>query len=283
MVLNWNDFLGQFSKHAYDGRFGFTQPMFYLDNVVNEIHRYHLGLRDPATYGRVGFWLVVAGIPLSLAWLAWRVWRRRDRAAFWLLGPALLLPIGLAVLVNKKTPYYLLLIIPVWALVLGWAISSLWRKRQPTWIISILIIGFVLATTQSSIGVAHVASNVAARSNSPARFWAELRALVPESDKCIYGPHEYWFAFYDRQYRGFALAFQWAAPYYGYGLTFDEALTRIAPQVVLVNPYYERVLTVDDPANPATFWAFMRRHQARLLGELRDYVGEPVKVYELDW
>lgn len=282
MVLNWNDFLGQFSKHAYDGRFGFTQPMFYLNNLVNEIHRYHLGARDPATYGRMGFWLVAVGMPLGLAGLAWQVWRRRDRTALWLLGPAVLLPIGLAVLVNKKTPYYLLLIVPVWALVLGWATSNLWDKRKPTWR-TILLIGFALAAVQSSNGVASLASQISARPDSPARFWAELRALVPDSDKRLYGPHEYWFAFYDREYRGFALAFQWAAPYYGYDLTFDEALTKIAPQVVLVNPYFERVLAVDDPANPATFWAFMRRHRACLLGELRDYAGEPVKVYELDW
>ena len=57
------------------GRFDMLRPSFYLDNLLNEPHRYFLGVRDPATYLRVGFWLVVVGLPASLIWLAWR-WRR---------------------------------------------------------------------------------------------------------------------------------------------------------------------------------------------------------------
>ena len=128
LAAHWDDTRGQFIKHA--GRFDLLRPSFYLDNMLNEPHRYFLGVRDPATYLRLGFWLAVLGLPASLAWLAWRWRRAHDARAAWLLAPALVLPALLALLDSEKRFYYLIVVIPVFAISVAWAATAAFQAAS---------------------------------------------------------------------------------------------------------------------------------------------------------
>src|SRR4029077_13466830 len=103
------------------------------DNVLNEAHRYFLGVRDPATYVRLGFWLAGLGLPASLAWLAWRWRRARDARARRLLLPALGVPALLALLDSEKRFYYLIVVIPVFAVIVAWAATETFQAASRHW------------------------------------------------------------------------------------------------------------------------------------------------------
>jgi hypothetical protein len=120
---------------------------------------------------------------------------------------------------------------------------------------------------------------------APEQFYLELQALVPPALTRIYGPHEYWFAFYDREYRGFVLPLLLSR---AQSSSFGAAMQEIAPQVVLLNPYLTDVLARMDrcgepPSCADQFWQFMAAHQATLLAEVQDYQGQPVQIYLLEW
>ena len=284
IVSNWNDFAGQFAKHAYDGRLNFFDPAFYLDNLVHEIQRYSLGLRDPVNYTRAGLWCLLIGVPLAWLWLARRAKRGDDRWAIWLLAPGLVIPLLLALLINKKSFYYLATVAPLYALLLAWGLVALWRSPRRLLRIGAAAIVLLLAI-QGAFGHAQL-QLAAGRTESPSTFFAALSRAVPSSTR-IYGPHEYWFAWPDGDYRGFSLAFMLADPFHGYSATFGAALAQIDPEIVVVNPYFLEVLSSADQALPGgsyrdQFWDYLSRHHATLILELPDYAGEPVQVYRLE-
>jgi len=280
-VTHWSSLTGQFVKHATDGRLDLLSPMFYLNNLLNEIHRYQLGARDPATFGRLGFWLLVVGVPLGMLWLIWRV-RRGNQRALWLLVPALTIPFLLGLLINLKRFYYLIAVVPLFAIVLAWACVGLWQRSNRSRTLAAL--GLIVMVGQGAFGIL-LLQQTANQVEAPEQFYLELQALVPPALTRIYGPHEYWFAFYDREYRGFVLPLLLSR---AQSSSFGTAMQEIAPQVVLLNPYLTDVLARMDrcgepPSCADQFWQFMAAHQATLLAEVQDYQGQPVQIYLLEW
>jgi hypothetical protein len=138
---------------------------------------------------------------------------------------------------------------------------------------------------QGATGIVRM-HEVASHNGSPEIFFDALRQSMSGATR-VYGPHEYWFAFADGDYRGFGLPFLLSDPYHGYSFSFDAALAQVAPDVVLVNPYLLGVLASADQTHPddaphaRAFWRYLRDRGAALVAELRDYTGAPVQVYRL--
>jgi hypothetical protein len=98
----------------------------------------------------------------------------------------------------------------------------------------------------------------------------------------VIGPQTYWFALPTADYRSFVLPFVMTN-----GEEFTTALERIKPQVAVVNTAVQEWFQLSDTVTPVTpsrqqQWdSFLIKHQARLLAEMQDHEGNPVKIYQL--
>jgi len=272
---HWDDTRGQFIKHA--GRFDLLQPAFYLNNLLNEPHRYFLGVRDPATYLRLGFWLVVLGLPASLVWLA-RRWRRaHDSRAVWLLAPAVVLPALLALLDSEKRFYYLIVVIPVFAISLAWAATAVFRAASRNGRGLMAGAAMVLAA-QAGLGVASQQS-LTRQAIAPATVYAQLRALVPTGPGIILGSPQLWLGMPATHFRSIVLPFLLSLPLNPRPVPFETALNDIDPSIVLMDPELAHSVAAD---YGPPFMDFMARHHARIIGQVPGYEGQGVTVYQLD-
>jgi hypothetical protein len=103
----------------------------------------------------------------------------------------------------------------------------------------------------------------------------------------VLGREIYWLALADRQYRSFYLPLLLSDPErHGNPIPFAEAMKLNAPDFVLLDATTMRHLL--DRSRPRMsvyhdeFWAYMSRHQARLIREIREDGGMPIQVYQLD-
>lgn len=285
IVLNWQDLQGQFKKHS--GRLDFLTLSFYLDSVLNEIHRYRLHMLEPRTFIRAGFWLLVLGMPLAIWGSIRRVARRGDQEALWLLVSALAFPVMFALFINTKRYYYLITVVPFFAMLLAWEGTRLFRGQKRAGRLAILALAGLLLL-QGTIGIAKM-QMTAGQVVPPRQFFQELSAIVSPSGR-IMGPPEYWLGMPERDYRSIALPFLISNPRgEADPLPFDTTLATIAPAIILMHPSLPYGLASTDRyyglngLRTRQFWAFMRQHRARVIGELVDYNGDPVQVYLLDW
>ena len=275
MASHWQDALGQLNKH--EGRFDFMQPLFYVDNLFNEPHRYFLGVREAATFLRLGFWLVVIALPASLAWLAWRWWWRHDARAGWLLAPALVLPTLLALLDSQKRFYYLIVVIPVFAIILGWAAAAVWQTgpRVVRALLASMLIGLA---AQAALGVARQQA-LAQMERPPAEVFAALRQAVPPTAGIILGAPQFWLALPERDYRSMVLPFLLSVTSDVKPIPYEQALGKVAPEIVLMDPSFASNLA---PNYTDPFWRYMAAHRARVIGQVQDYLGQDVTIYQLE-
>jgi hypothetical protein len=269
-LAHWPEFWAQFGGHQ--ARFDLTNPLFYVNNIRWEGQRYFLGIQQPGTLGRLGFWLVVGGLPLSLLWLGKRVWRQHDRSAFWLLVPCLLLPMLFALLVQKKQFAYLLLVLPLWSVSLAWGLahwgqSGRWQRWAVAGLVVLIVIEGGIAWQQLHTTAVHRAD--------PKPFFIRLEEMTP--DGRILGPQTYWLAYPHRSYRSFVLPVVLANP--ADVQTVASAMTAIDPDVVLINPTVLAWLALN--GQEEAFWHFMAERQAQLVGELPAYDGGVVQIYQL--
>jgi 4-amino-4-deoxy-L-arabinose transferase-like glycosyltransferase len=276
-ATHWGLFRQQFSMH--EARFALWQVGFYLDNLSREGQRYFLGIGEPGTWSRLGFWLVIAGLPLSLLLLLWHAWRGVERQAFWLWLPCTLFPLLFALLIWKKNFNYLMLVMPLWATAVAWSLSRLRQRPQRIWrgLVNLLLLAVMLEGIWG-IGQMQAAAQAA---SSPTSFFAELRQALPP-DAIVMGPQTYWFALPTADYRSFVLPFVMVK-----GEAFTIALEWIKPQVVVMNPAVQEWFRLSDTLTPVTpsrqeQWdSFLREHQAHLLAEIQDHEGNPVQIYQL--
>jgi 4-amino-4-deoxy-L-arabinose transferase-like glycosyltransferase len=275
LALHWDEARGQFIKHA--GRFDLLRPSFYLDNVLNEAHRYFLGFRDPATYVRLGFWLAVLGLPASLAWLALRWHRAHDARARWLLVPALVLPALLALLDSEKRFYYLIVVIPLFAVIVAWAATETFRAASRQWR-GLMAGAAALLAVQAALGVASQQS-LARQAVAPAAVYAQLRDLMPSGPGIILGSPQLWLGMPASNFRSIVLPFLLSLPLNPKPIPFEAALNVIDPRIVFMDPELRHSISAD---YGPPFWDFMTAHHARVIGQVPGYEGQGVTVYQLD-
>lgn len=284
IALNWNDFTGQFQIAQRDGRFQLSDGSFYFGNFLDEWHRYLPTGWHAATPTRAGFWLLAVGVPIALLWLIVRALRHSDRRAMWLAVPVAMLPILFALLVKLKSFNYLISVAPLFAVAIAWPIARWLRSPRRT--VRLTAAGLLaLVAAQGLSGVMQM-QFVASRAPSSEAFFTELRRAVPPKARVL-GLPQYWLGLTDREYRSFALPFYLSDPASNRdAISFEAALDRIAPQFVLIDPPVIGALTDQSTrrnrAVTAEFWSYMRRHQARLIRELREPGGTTVLVYRLD-
>jgi len=283
--LNWEAATGQFVKHS--GRLDFLDPAFYLDNLIREPHRYALGAREIASYGRLGFWLFVVAVPLCILWLTGRGWRNHDQRAWFLLAPAIVIPLALALFESMKRHYYVVTVVPLLAVLVAWGLLAFTRKmltrgKRSLWM-TLGLLFVALWIGQWLVGIAQW-QKAAARRTEPAPFFDELRTLLP-ADSLTLGPPHYWFAFHDREYRSLGLVFVRSNPGDPDLVTFLTALEQVAPDYLLLHPSLTNGLDVTDDfdggSRKADFERFMAQHEAQLMAELNDFNGDSVWVYRL--
>jgi 4-amino-4-deoxy-L-arabinose transferase-like glycosyltransferase len=275
LAAHWDDTRGQFIKHA--GRFDLLRPSFYFDNLLNEPHRYFLGVRDPATYLRLGFWLAVLGLPASLLWLAWRWRRARDPRALWLLTPALVLPLLLALLDAEKRFYYLIVAIPLFAIALAWAAMAAFSAAARAGRL-LLAAGSALLLFQAGLGV-RTQQTLAAQAVPPGAVYAQLRAILPPAPGLILGSPQLWLGLPASNFRSIVLPFLLALPLNAHPLPFETALEDIHPSIVLMDPELAHAIAAD---YGPPFVDYLLKHNARVIGQVPGYEGQGITVYQLD-
>lgn len=283
--LNWQAAAGQFVKHS--GRFDLLTPAFYLDSVLREPHRYALGARQMASYGRLGFWLFLLGVPASTLWLAVRGWRRRDERVLFLLVPAVLIPLALALFESLKRSYYVVTVVPLFAAIVAWAVVALTRRmmgarRRALWLTVVALLT-LLWTGQWVAGVGRW-QVMAAEPAEPAAFFDDLRTLLP-ADSLTIGPPDYWFAFHDRAYRSLGLLFVRSSLRNPDKVSFLTALEQVSPDYLFLHPSLTDGLAVTDDfdggSRKADFQRYMADHDAEVVAELTGLNGEPITIYRL--
>jgi len=262
----------------YSTRFELFNPRWYLDNVVQEYHRYGPGFGPPgpAWLLRVGFWVSLVALPLSLFLLARRAIVHADPAARAIVVPAILLPVLFALSIKLKLVNYALVEQPLFALAIAWGTRALWLFRR-SWarpLIAILAVAVVLEGA-----VQFVRLEQAAQTTTPYQtFIAQVRQYVPPGARVL-GLHTYWFGLQDFDYRSFLVPLNWADE----GLPLDEGLARVAPDVVLVDARMREYFNSPEVAGDrARFTLWLDQHGGTMIGRVDDPTYGLMEVYRVN-
>lgn len=282
------DYAGQL--RIVSERFALLSPGFYWGNWSRELDRYALiditgrwGLPRPA---RAGAWMAIAGLPLGAALAIWR-WRADRDAPIMAVVVALAAHMLLfALLLQPKTYSYLVGLWPLAALLLAWLGVQLWELRRGA-LLWRAAVALLLAAALAE-GGAHITAARAAPATSYEALGARVAAHIPAGARVL-GLHTYWLALRQFPFRSWAVPVLLANGRYNHEetLSFDQALERVGPDVVLVdremNAFFEALA---DPAHPQHAWlaqyhAFMRRHGARLVATVEDATYGRIEIYSL--
>lgn len=280
------DYHGQILGHA--PRFKVFDLQFYLHNILNEPWRFGpLGPRSLLSW-RFGVWLVLLGIPAGLVFF----WKKRrtvsDTPLFSLVIAFITVEIFLALFIWAKFPIYLLSIMPLAFLLLSWTLLEgfNWKALQPR--VRFLILGAVgvLLTSEGVARLLHREKLMAAMTPYPALI-EQLRPHIPKG-ALILGPNPLWPGLADHTFRSWYLAFALSDASYSVSpISFDSALVRISPQVILLdNAIRDYFASIDNSEHPqqaraAAFADCLRRRNARLVAEVNDATYGRIEIFQL--
>jgi 4-amino-4-deoxy-L-arabinose transferase-like glycosyltransferase len=259
----------------YSTRFDLLNARWYVDNLVQEYHRYGPGLGPfgLAWLVRVGFWTSLVALPLSLAMLARRAIFHADVAARAIVVPALLLPVLFAGTIKLKLVNYTLIELPFFALAMAWGIRAMWLSRR-NWTRPLIAILLTAVVLEGAVQLVHL--ELAAQTTTPyPTFIAAVRQDLPPGAR-ILGLHTYWFGLQDFDYRSFLVPLNWADE----GVALDEALARVAPDVVLVDARMRDYFNSPDvAADRARFFQWLEQHNGTVIGRIDDPTYGLMEVY----
>jgi 4-amino-4-deoxy-L-arabinose transferase-like glycosyltransferase len=265
----------------YQSRFELFNARWYLDNLVQEYHRYGPGLGPfgLAWLTRVGFWTSIVALPLSLGVLTRRAIFHADPAAKAIAVPALLLPILFAFSIKLKLVNYTLIELPFFALAVAWGIRVLWLSRR-TWARPLIAILATAVVLEGAVQLVHLEQ--AAQTTKPyPTFIAAVRQYLPPGAR-ILGLHTYWFGLEDFDYRSFLVPLNWADE----GVPLDVGLARVAPDVVLVDArmrdyFNSNSSSPNVAADRARFNLWLDQHGGTLIGRVDDPTYGLMEVYRV--
>jgi hypothetical protein len=281
-----DDWRGQ--TRPYADRFDVLNPVWYLENVLQEYHRYGAGLELSVTglITRIGFVAAGVGLPLVLGVLTWRAWHGDWRARV-IIAPALWLPILFALFVRLKLVNYAVTIFPLMAIAAAWGAVTLWSllEKRPSWSWLRLLLAVLLLAMVAEGATRVVALEAAARTTSPYEQLAHaIRRSIPTGARVL-GYHTFWLGLADFDYRAFAVPLGWAdAVNQPHPAALDHALKRVAPDIVLLDAqtraYFDGEATHNHP-NPALFYEWLARHAGQLVGRVDDPTYGLVEIYRV--
>ena len=188
-----------------------------------------------------------------------------------------MLPGLLALLDAEKRFYYLIVVIPVFAVIVGWAATAAFQAatRRGRYL---LTAGAALLIAQAGLGVASQ-QILAQAAPAPAAIYAQLRALIPPGSGIILGSPQLWLGMPATNFRSIVLPFLLSLPLNAQPVPFETALNAIDPRIVLMDPELRHAVAAE---YGPPFWDFMTAHHARIIGNVPGYEGQGVTVYELD-
>ncbi|HEY3232114.1 MAG TPA: glycosyltransferase family 39 protein [Roseiflexaceae bacterium] len=292
-------YYGQTLVDQSAGRYDVLNPAFYWSNIIHEGDRYWrlfgsrgAGLLQP----RPGIWLLIAGVLGANAILLRRARRGLslpDRLL--LLSPVVLFGL-LALLINVKDYRYIIVLLPFFALQIAFTLIAFWRSageraRWLRWVCGIMLAAVVV---EGGVGLAQMLRN--ARAASPYQRLADAVAQVLPPHARIMMVGFYWVGLAQYDVRSLDLPFRFTNPnfYKPQPLSMEQALQRVAPNYVLVDPLVEKY--VFDPVQPGDSTILLQQkraitqslheHCATLVAtvdgpEYADY--GPMKVYRCNW
>ena len=288
------DFRGQTQNYGYEGRFDLLDPGWYWQNLLAEPRRYGPGL-GPADWSwllRLGWWLTVLAVPVSVAMLAVRAVRTGDESARAVVVPLLAIGTLFALLLKLKLVNYGATLLPLGAIAAAWGVAQLWRRLPGGgWATSgRLALATALAVVAIEGGLRMASLEGAAAQTTPyMRLADQMRQHIPAGARVLV-LHRYWFGLTDHDVRTFWVPIQWTnARLVPDPVPLGAALDRVAPDVVILDP--RMMVLLQKPAEPevpvpelaAAFWGWMELREARLLARLEDATYGTMDVYEVVW
>ena len=271
------DWRGQIAVYA--SRFELLNPHWYVNNILEEFHRYGPGLGPfgPAWLLRPGVWFLAVALPLSLFALARRA-LAGDVSARTLVVPSLTFPVLFALLITLKLVNYTLIELPLFALAVAWGSVSLWQRPLP----GVGLAAPRLLLIALGAGIAIEGAFALARIDSATAtpypvFASEVRQLIPPGARVL-GLHTYWIGLEDFDYRSFLVPLNEA----DLGVPLDQALDAVDPDVVLLDPRMRTYFESLPPGGDAErFETWLARHSAREIGRIDDPTYGQMIVYLL--
>jgi hypothetical protein len=267
------DWRGQ--NAIYATRFELLDPRWYLDNLLQEYHRYGPGLGPLGAdwLTRPGFWFLLVALPISLFALARRA-LRCDPAARALVIPALVMPLLFALLITLKLVNYTLIELPLFALAVAWGVHALWTSRAN--LRPVLAIVLAAVVLEGGLALSQLERSAASTTSYPT-FVAEVRQSIPSGSR-ILGLHSYWLGLQDFDYRSYLVPLNWA----DLGQPLDLALAQVDPDVVLLDARMrDYFLTQASASDRERFESWLAAHDARLIGRVDDPTYGLMEIYQL--
>ncbi|MCI0695530.1 glycosyltransferase family 39 protein [candidate division KSB1 bacterium] len=280
------DYRGQMLGHA--PRFNVFDLQFYLHNLQNEPWRFGpLGPRSLLSW-RFGVWLALFGVFAGVIFF----WKKRSTVLVGPLFPVVIALITLeallALLIRAKFPIYLLSILPLATLLLSWTLLEgfAWEKLRPNFRFLLLGTVLVLLTFEGTARLLRREKLMAAMTPYPA-FIGRLQPHIP-TGALILGPNQFWPGLADHPYRTWFLPFMLSdAGYSAVPISFDSALVKISPRVILlddaIRDYFASIAKPGHPQHEraAAFADYLRRRNANLAAEVNDATYGRIEIFQL--
>jgi hypothetical protein len=184
-----------------------------------------------------------------------------------------------ALLLRVKFFNYFIALWPLLALMLAWGGVQLWKRSGGRR----LLVAVLLAAIVVEGSVRLAAEHSAARGATPYdAFESRIARVIPPGSRLL-GLPQYWLGLRGHDYRSWLLPILMTEP--EGGIPLDSAMSRVAPDVVLIDRHMREFL---DETSPNTsprhglfegYRRFMRDHRGELLGTVVDSTYGVMEVY----
>lgn len=289
IATGWSDFLGQHRFVAE--RFDLLDPHFYVDNLLQEFRRYRplvpLDAEGNWHVLQFGTWVAISGVLVALG----AVLRRRARLVrtpvFALAVTLIVKTLLFALLLIVKAYHYVIALWPLAVLLLAWLGICLWDHAAGRSARFALLAVLLIVVVEGSGRVVH-RRTMAAATTPYAAFEGRIRLFLRPGERVV-GLQHYWIGLHDHPYRSWLLPILLADSLsYHAPLPLDEALARVAPDIILLdrdmNRYFDEIATPVHRrhAQYVQFHAYMRRHGAAEIGVVSDSTYGTMRIYRIN-
>ena len=191
--------------------------------------------------------------------------------------PALLFPILFALFIKLKLVNYTLIELPLFSIAIAWGITRprLWSRIPARSLLATICCAAVLFEGAASLARLEQAAAV---STPYPTFVSEIRAFLPPGARVL-GLHSYWLGLEDVDYRSFLVPLNLADE----GLPLDQALSRVAPDIVLLDARMRAYFDAPEvQADHDRFYGWLTQHTAQVIGRIERTSRASVSRYAFD-
>lgn len=221
----------------YAPRFNLGDPGWYLANLRNEPWRYGITTLGPLL--RPGPLVLMIGVPAAVVALLRRTSGDHARAARPVVVPALGLPLMLAALITIKQPGYLLVVVPIGAIALGWAAVALWRRSR--WALRAVLVAVAVSVAFDGAIAVSTIEKLAGTTTPYPELAERIRAEIPTGSRVL-ALHRFWFGLEDLSVRS------WWVPMALADSRTSRATTGLGASLAVIDP---DVILLDDRVREA--------------------------------